>query len=212
MPWPLQLVCCAQPRPCIATSPLQLVSPLVHERDLYLAWSLKRSKAVNGARSVVGVVGKGHLRGVCYALTHDAGETGDGGRGRPASRVFHRVPCGSCGAGAERRALLGAPRRSASIAPCSWCAPALPRPGGRQEREGGPGATARGSSRPFCPGDGGAGGGLVGLDRAGTGALMGSHRMDGSACLRMSALVRPPAGAYRPCFASGHWWHFICAV
>lgn len=51
----------------------QLVAPLVHERDLYLAWSLKRSKAVNGARAVVGVVGKGHLRGVCYALTHDAG-------------------------------------------------------------------------------------------------------------------------------------------
>ncbi|KAL4419725.1 hypothetical protein ABPG75_006823 [Micractinium tetrahymenae] len=50
----------------------QLVGPLVHERDLYLAWSLKRSKAVNGARRVVGVVGKGHLRGVCYALTHDA--------------------------------------------------------------------------------------------------------------------------------------------
>lgn len=46
----------------------------MHERDLYLAWSLKRSKAVNGARAVVGVVGKGHLRGVCYALTHDARE------------------------------------------------------------------------------------------------------------------------------------------
>ena len=28
----------------------QLLGPLVHERDLYLAWSLKRSKAVNGAR------------------------------------------------------------------------------------------------------------------------------------------------------------------
>ena len=55
---------------------LQLVGPLVHERDLYLAWSLKRSKAVNGARTVVGVVGRGHLRGVCYALTHDAGERG----------------------------------------------------------------------------------------------------------------------------------------
>ncbi|PSC70033.1 traB domain-containing isoform X1 [Micractinium conductrix] len=50
----------------------ELVAPLIHERDLYLAWSLKRSKAVNGARAVVGVVGKGHLRGVCYALTHDA--------------------------------------------------------------------------------------------------------------------------------------------
>ncbi|KAI3425153.1 hypothetical protein D9Q98_008924 [Chlorella vulgaris] len=49
----------------------QLVGPLVHERDLYLAWSIKRSKAVNGARRVVAVVGKGHLRGLCYALTHD---------------------------------------------------------------------------------------------------------------------------------------------
>ena len=63
-------------RMCFPTPhpPPQLVASLVHERDLYLAWSLKRSKAVNGARAVVGVVGKGHLRGVCYALTHDAGE------------------------------------------------------------------------------------------------------------------------------------------
>jgi len=38
----------------------------------YLAWSLKRSKAVNGTRAVVGVVGKGHMRGVAWALTHDA--------------------------------------------------------------------------------------------------------------------------------------------
>jgi pheromone shutdown protein TraB len=51
----------------------ELVAPLVAERDLYLAWSLKRSKAVNGARAVVGVVGKGHMRGVVYALRHDAG-------------------------------------------------------------------------------------------------------------------------------------------
>ena len=27
---------------------LQVVRPLLHERDLYLTWSLKRSKAVNG--------------------------------------------------------------------------------------------------------------------------------------------------------------------
>jgi len=46
-----------------------LLRPLVHERDLFLAWSLKRSKAVNGTERVVGVVGKGHLRGVVYALT-----------------------------------------------------------------------------------------------------------------------------------------------
>ena len=48
----------------------QVVAPLLHERDMYLAWSLKRSKAVNGAKRVVGVVGKGHLRGVLYHLTH----------------------------------------------------------------------------------------------------------------------------------------------
>jgi pheromone shutdown protein TraB len=47
--------------------------PLLHERDLYLAWSLKRSKAVNGTDVVVGVLGRGHMRGVCYALTHDSG-------------------------------------------------------------------------------------------------------------------------------------------
>jgi pheromone shutdown protein TraB len=46
----------------------QIVGPLLHERDMYLAWSLKRSKAVNGTRRVVGVVGRGHLRGVLYHL------------------------------------------------------------------------------------------------------------------------------------------------
>jgi pheromone shutdown protein TraB len=51
----------------------ELLSPLIHERDLYLAWSLKRSKAVNGCKQVVGVVGKGHLPGVMYALSHDQG-------------------------------------------------------------------------------------------------------------------------------------------
>ncbi len=44
----------------------QLLAPLVHERDLYLAWSMKRSKAVNGTKRVVGVVGKVscHLGGI----------------------------------------------------------------------------------------------------------------------------------------------------
>lgn len=50
------------------------MSPLIHERDLYLAWSLKRSKAVNGCARVVGVMGKGHMRGVVYALTHNPGQ------------------------------------------------------------------------------------------------------------------------------------------
>lgn len=49
----------------------ELVTPLVHERDLYLSWSLKRSKAVNGAKRVVGVVGKGHLKGIMWAMEND---------------------------------------------------------------------------------------------------------------------------------------------
>ena len=52
----------------------ELASPLIHERDLYLAWSMKRSKAVDGAKDVVGVVGKGHLKGVYYALHQDTGK------------------------------------------------------------------------------------------------------------------------------------------
>ena len=52
----------------------EAIAPLVYERDLYFAWSLKRSKAVNGTTVVVGVCGRGHLRGVCYALTTDSGE------------------------------------------------------------------------------------------------------------------------------------------
>eukprot|EP00850_Spirogloea_muscicola_P003538 SM000014S00326 [mRNA] locus=s14:726048:727789:+ [translate_table: standard] len=51
-----------------------LLAPLVYERDMYLAWSLKRSKAVNGTSKVVGVIGRGHMRGVVYALTHNQEE------------------------------------------------------------------------------------------------------------------------------------------
>ncbi|GKV05030.1 hypothetical protein SLEP1_g17085 [Rubroshorea leprosula] len=39
----------------------------------YLAWSLKRSKAVNNCKKVVGVIGKGHMNGVVYALISDQG-------------------------------------------------------------------------------------------------------------------------------------------
>lgn len=49
----------------------ELITPLVHERDLYLSWSLKRSKAVNGAKRVVGVVGKAHLKGIMWAMEND---------------------------------------------------------------------------------------------------------------------------------------------
>ncbi|GAB2294061.1 hypothetical protein Dimus_028277 [Dionaea muscipula] len=51
-----------------------LLRSLVHERDTYLAWSLKRSKAVNRSRRVVGVIGKGHMYGVIYALVSDLGD------------------------------------------------------------------------------------------------------------------------------------------
>ncbi|MQL79673.1 hypothetical protein Taro_012117 [Colocasia esculenta] len=50
-----------------------LLQPLIHERDTYLAWSLKRSKAVNNSKNVVGVIGKGHMNGVVYALVSDQG-------------------------------------------------------------------------------------------------------------------------------------------
>jgi pheromone shutdown protein TraB len=48
-----------------------IARPLLHERDLYLAWSCKRSKAVNGKRRVVAVVGRGHMRGMMYAMRND---------------------------------------------------------------------------------------------------------------------------------------------
>lgn len=51
--------------------PTGLAGPLLHERDVYLAWSMRRSKAVNGAEVVVGVVGRAHMRGVCYALLNE---------------------------------------------------------------------------------------------------------------------------------------------
>ncbi|KAH0468060.1 hypothetical protein IEQ34_003093 [Dendrobium chrysotoxum] len=66
-----------------------LLQPLMYERDTiaktkldgysacvypqYLAWSLKRSKAVNNSKRVVGIIGKGHMNGVVYALISDQG-------------------------------------------------------------------------------------------------------------------------------------------
>ncbi|XP_042034088.1 uncharacterized protein LOC121780555 isoform X4 [Salvia splendens] len=50
-----------------------LLPPLIHERDTFLAWSLKRSKAVNKSVNVVGVIGKGHMNGVIYSLVSDTG-------------------------------------------------------------------------------------------------------------------------------------------
>jgi pheromone shutdown protein TraB len=50
-----------------------ITAPLVTERDAYLAWSLKRSRAVCGKRRVVGVIGRAHLAGVVAALQRDCG-------------------------------------------------------------------------------------------------------------------------------------------
>ncbi|KAL8543900.1 hypothetical protein ACS0TY_004449 [Phlomoides rotata] len=50
-----------------------LLPPLVYERDIFLGWSLKRSKAVDKSKNVVGVVGKGHMNGVIYSLVCDTG-------------------------------------------------------------------------------------------------------------------------------------------
>eukprot|EP00262_Sarcandra_glabra_P004715 TRINITY_DN15936_c0_g1_i1.p1 TRINITY_DN15936_c0_g1~~TRINITY_DN15936_c0_g1_i1.p1 ORF type:complete len:370 (+),score=52.27 TRINITY_DN15936_c0_g1_i1:86-1195(+) len=58
----------------ISVSYPSLMQPLMHERDTYIAWSLKRSKAVNNSKTVVGVIGKGHMNGVIYALVSDQGD------------------------------------------------------------------------------------------------------------------------------------------
>lgn len=65
---------------------MQVAHPLIFERDLYLAWSLKRSKAVNANNVVVGVIGAGHLPGVVHHLVTNSklrfkdlvGRTSDG--------------------------------------------------------------------------------------------------------------------------------------
>ncbi|GAB0492754.1 hypothetical protein MMPV_004023 [Pyropia vietnamensis] len=56
-----------------------LVSPLVTERDHYLAWSIKRSKAVEGVHMVVGVMGRAHCRGVLAAMDEDDAARAEGG-------------------------------------------------------------------------------------------------------------------------------------
>ncbi|EMS46177.1 hypothetical protein TRIUR3_13244 [Triticum urartu] len=58
----------------LSSSYPSLLQPLIHERDMFMAWSLKRSKAVNKSKTVVGVIGKGHMNGVVYALISDQGD------------------------------------------------------------------------------------------------------------------------------------------
>lgn len=54
---------------------------LVGERDRFLTWTLKRSKAVSGKGVVVGVVGAAHLPGVLDAFDGDDMDRRDGGKG-----------------------------------------------------------------------------------------------------------------------------------
>ena len=53
-----------------ATYP-SLLAPLLTERDIYLSLTMKSSLAVSGKKRVLGVVGRGHLDGVCKALGED---------------------------------------------------------------------------------------------------------------------------------------------
>lgn len=50
-----------------------LFEALIGERDRFLAWAVKRSKAVNGAPKVVAVMGALHLPGVVAAVRADNG-------------------------------------------------------------------------------------------------------------------------------------------
>mmetsp|Transcript_44894 Transcript_44894/g.109548 ORF Transcript_44894/g.109548 Transcript_44894/m.109548 type:complete len:138 (-) Transcript_44894:178-591(-) len=45
-----------------------VVEPLIRERDVFLSLTMKSSMAVNGCKTVVGVVGLGHLDGVMTCL------------------------------------------------------------------------------------------------------------------------------------------------
>ncbi|KAL9253648.1 hypothetical protein AKJ16_DCAP09704 [Drosera capensis] len=82
-----------------------LLQPLVHERDTYLAWSLKRSKAVNQNKRVVGVIGKGHMNGVLYALISDLGDLRF--RDLVGERSSNGSSGGWIGSGNSLKALLG---------------------------------------------------------------------------------------------------------
>ncbi|PNW72207.1 hypothetical protein CHLRE_16g677800v5 [Chlamydomonas reinhardtii] len=103
----------------LSSSYPELVAPLITERDLYLAWSLKRSKAVCGTGTVVGVVGRGHLRGVAHALLRDRGGAGlrfsDLVEGRNSRRVRRR-------AAAEGAARLAAELALGAGAYVAWLA------------------------------------------------------------------------------------------
>jgi len=48
-----------------------LVDPLVSERDIFLSLTMKSSMAVNGCDRVVGVIGKGHVKGVMSCLSQN---------------------------------------------------------------------------------------------------------------------------------------------
>eukprot|EP00958_Prasinococcus_capsulatus_P011361 scaffold1127_cov361-Prasinococcus_capsulatus_cf.AAC.13 len=89
-----------------------LMPPLIHERDVYLGWSCKRSKAVDGAADVVGVMGRNHLRGVAYTLCTDQGALRFKDLVRPGGLRRYR----SCGFVVGRRR---PPRRALRACACA---------------------------------------------------------------------------------------------
>mmetsp|Transcript_15032 Transcript_15032/g.61289 ORF Transcript_15032/g.61289 Transcript_15032/m.61289 type:complete len:84 (+) Transcript_15032:633-884(+) len=59
---------------------------------MYFTWSLKRSKAVNGRKAVVGVVGAGHVPGILKAIDSDAGNNESTLRFKDLVAVPHEPP------------------------------------------------------------------------------------------------------------------------
>jgi len=80
----------------LTTAAPPLATALLHERDEWLAWSLARSRAVDGAGVVVGVLGAAHVRGVAFHLLRGAdmrprfkelAGVGEGGKKEMAAKV-----------------------------------------------------------------------------------------------------------------------------
>jgi hypothetical protein len=95
-----------------------VVGPLLHERDMYLAWSLKRSKAVNGSGRVVGVVGKGHLRGVLYHLVTPGSSRNL--RFRCANVLYWESATMACSRGITAWQGLAGVKEHPGVAPAVW--------------------------------------------------------------------------------------------
>lgn len=98
-----------------------LFEALIGERDRFLAWAAKRSKAVNGAKRVVAVVGALHLPGMVAAIRRD-----NGGETLSFSGVA-RLPSVQGREGDGGVSLSPAMRRLVGRAVSAWAVQGLPR-------------------------------------------------------------------------------------